>query len=81
MTNPTLKFAKVTIGYKASDGYRSEAQYGNYGKPDVKPEAVLMEAFGELSRLVCLFGDDMAAERLFALVKNGVAEDLKKFPT
>lgn len=59
MTYPKLTASRVTISYRADDGYSSEATYGELrGKSD--PKQVLLEAHRETTRLLTLF--DFEAE-------------------
>lgn len=58
MNDPTLKRASVTINYAASDGYRLTVNYSNRGRMGVSPppEAPLLDAIEELTRIAALFG-------------------------
>lgn len=60
MTYPKLTSAKVTVAYKADDGYSPETTYGDLrlGKSD--PKQVLLDAHRETARLLTLF--DFEAE-------------------
>lgn len=75
MADPKLKRASVTITYTASDGYRSQVCYSNIGRMGVKPppEAPLLEAVEELSRLCALFGHDAEAAKRFNEARERVA--------
>ena len=63
--DPTLTRSSVTINYTANDGYRSAVNYSNRGMMGRKPppEAPLLDAIEELSRLCALFGFGEQATR------------------
>lgn len=67
MADPTLKRSTVTIGYTASDGYKSQVNYSTRGRMGLEPppELPLLEAVEELSRLCSLFGFGEPAKARF----------------
>jgi hypothetical protein len=67
MTDPTLKRSSVAINYTSSDGYRKSVTLSNRGRMGMSPppQAPLLEAIEELSRLCALFGfGEEAAKRV-----------------
>lgn len=78
---PTLNRTSIVIGYSSSDGYRSEMK-GKGGKgtknlvtgKEVAPEAALLAAFQELTRILCLFGFEAQVVEAFDEQRTAVQE-------
>lgn len=62
-TYPKLTRAKVTISYRADDGYSSEVTYGDL-RGDSDPKQVLLEAHRETARLLTLFNFEAEARAI-----------------
>lgn len=76
MADPTLKRSSVTIVYTSSDGYKAQVCYSNIGRMGLRPppEAPILEAIAELSRLAELFGFGARAAEEQALARARVVE-------
>ncbi len=81
MSDPTLKRTSIVVKYTSSDGYRLE--YGGKAGTgtkhrvtgeEVPPQACFIAAFGELARILSLFGFEeqarKASENSFAAVRE-----------
>lgn len=62
-TYPKLTRSKVTISYRADDGYSSEVTYGDL-RGDSDPKQVLLEAHRETARLLTLFNFEAEARAI-----------------
>lgn len=83
MTFPTLLTAKVTLAYRADDGYSSEVCYGDLLKKS-DPKQVLLEAHRETARetarLLSLFGYETDARATADEAHAAVARDFPDMP-
>lgn len=69
MSDPTLTRFSLDMGYTASDGYSMKVGYAS-GK-QATPEAAILDALDELTRIAALFGyGDQAAARSAAAIKR-----------
>ena len=79
MTFPILLTAKVTIAYRADDGYSSEVCLGDLLKKS-DPKQVLLEAHRETARLLSLFGYETDARATADEAHAAVANDFLDMP-